>query len=48
MDEWVEVHGRLSEEQISTARDGLKTAQERGKAYKNVEVQPDVTAKLML
>ncbi|MBU98567.1 MAG: hypothetical protein CL429_05670, partial [Acidimicrobiaceae bacterium] len=48
MDEWVEVHGRLSEEQISAARDGLKTAQKLGKAYANGEVKPDVTAKLML
>tara|TARA_B110000046_G_scaffold54018_1_gene60478 strand:+ start:1163 stop:9880 length:8718 start_codon:yes stop_codon:yes gene_type:complete len=48
MDEWVEVHGKLSQEQISAAREGLKTAQELGKAYEKGEVQPDVTAKLML
>ena len=47
MDEWVEVHGRLSEEQISAARDGLKTAQKLGKSYANGEVKPEVTAKLM-
>ena len=47
MDEWAEVHGKLSKEQILAADSGLKTAQKLGKLYESGKVTPDVTAKLM-
>ncbi len=48
MDQWVETHGRLSEEQIVAAREGLDTAKELGDLYESGVATPRITSKLML